>query len=54
MLEPFGAFPNLDAYFERLLARPSVDRVLREAQPFFQYFPYYKAMPDRFRNWGIS
>lgn len=52
-LEPFGAFANLSAYFERLLARPSFDRVLREAQPFFQYFPYYKAMPGRFRNWGV-
>lgn len=52
-LEPFDAFANLSAYFERLLARPSVDRVLREAQPFFQYFPYYKAMPDRFRHWGF-
>lgn len=54
MLEPFGTFPNLSAYFERLLARPSFDRVLREAQPFFQYFPYYKDMPERFRNWGVS
>jgi glutathione S-transferase len=54
MLEPFDAFPNVSAYFERLLARPSYDRALREAQPFFQYFPYYASMPERFRNWGIS
>ena len=52
MLEPFADFPNISAYFERLLARPSVDRVLREAQPFFQYFPYYEVMPERFRAWG--
>ncbi|MGE0667686.1 MAG: glutathione S-transferase family protein [Sphingomonadales bacterium] len=52
MLEPFTAYPNLAAYFERLLARPSVDRALREAQPFFQYFPYYGNMPERFRAWG--
>lgn len=52
MMEPFGDFPNLSAYFERLLARPSFDRALREAQPFFQYFPYYKDMPERLRNWG--
>jgi glutathione S-transferase len=52
-LEPFGAFANLSAYFERLLARPSFDRVLREAQPFFQYFPYYESVPGRFRNWGV-
>jgi len=48
-----GTSPNLSAYFARLLARPSVDRVLREAQPFFRYFPYYKAMVDRFRHWGL-
>ncbi len=53
LLEPFTAFPQVSAYFERLLARPSFDRALREAQPFFQYFPYYEAMPDRFRNWGV-
>jgi glutathione S-transferase len=27
------------AYLERLKARPSVQRVLTEAEPFFQYFP---------------
>ena len=32
-------WPQLAAYLERLKARPSVARVLREAQPFFQYFP---------------
>lgn len=52
MLEPFTAFPNMSAYLERLLARPSFDRTLREGQPFFQYFPYYDAMPERFRRWG--
>lgn len=39
---------NLAAYFERLLARPSVARVLKEARPFFQYFPFRDAMPQRF------
>lgn len=39
---------NLAAYFERLLARPSVARVLAEARPFFLYFPYKDAMPKRF------
>ena len=33
------AWPTLAAYLERLKARPSVARVLAEAQPFFQYFP---------------
>ena len=34
-----AGWPALAAYLERLKARPSVARVLREAQPFFQYFP---------------
>lgn len=33
------AWPPLRAYLERLKARPSVARVLTEAEPFFQYFP---------------
>jgi glutathione S-transferase len=33
------AWPNLRAYLESLKARPSVQRVLAEAEPFFQYFP---------------
>jgi glutathione S-transferase len=39
---------NLDAYFERLLARPSVKRTLEEARPYFDMFPYRDAMPERF------
>lgn len=31
--------PELAAYLARLKARPSVARVLREAEPFLQYFP---------------
>lgn len=31
--------PELAAYLGRLRARPSVARVLAEAEPFFQYFP---------------
>lgn len=46
---PFpAAHENLAAYFERLLARPSVARALKEARPFFQYFPFRDAMPRRF------
>lgn len=37
---PFGAtHPVLAAYLERLKARPSLARVLREAEPYFKYFP---------------
>ena len=38
----------LGAYFERLVARPSVARTLSEARPFFEYFPYRELMPARF------
>lgn len=36
------------AYLERLMARPSARRVLREAQPWFGMFPYRHAMPKRY------
>jgi glutathione S-transferase len=40
MVEPFGdAHKNVTAYFERLKARPSVARVLREAEPYFNMVP---------------
>ncbi|MBX9400271.1 glutathione S-transferase family protein [Lysobacter sp. BMK333-48F3] len=49
IVEPFPAdHPRLHAYFERLLARPSVRRVLAEARPYFDLFPYREAMPARF------
>jgi glutathione S-transferase len=34
-----AGWPALAAYLDRLKARPSVARVLQEAQPFFKYFP---------------
>ncbi len=34
-----AGWPELAAYLERLKARPSVARVLEEAQPFFKYYP---------------
>ncbi|KQY27410.1 glutathione S-transferase [Caulobacter sp. Root1455] len=37
---PLGeAHPNVSAYLDRLLARPSVARVLQEAEPYFAMFP---------------
>jgi glutathione S-transferase len=36
---PLADWPELDAYLGRLKARPSVAKVLAEAEPFFQYFP---------------
>ena len=49
IVEPFpGSATTLSAYFERLLARPSVTSVLAQAQPYFTMFPYRDAMPARF------
>ena len=39
---------TLAAYFERLLARPSVARVIEEARPFFQHYPMREGLPKRF------
>ena len=40
--------PMIRDYLERLLERPSVRRVLSEAQPYFKFFPSREAMPVRF------
>ncbi|WEX76216.1 glutathione S-transferase family protein [Sinorhizobium numidicum] len=46
---PFdGTHPHLAAYFERLLERPSFQRTLSEARPYFPLFPYKDAIPARF------
>jgi glutathione S-transferase len=39
---------NLAAYLDRLLARPSVKRVIDEARPYFPLFPYRDAMPAHY------
>jgi glutathione S-transferase len=37
---PIGAeHPNVAAYLKRLLARPSVARVMHEAEPYLEHFP---------------
>lgn len=49
IVEPFGdSRPALAAYFERLVARPSYARVLAEARPYFELFPFREAVPRRF------
>lgn len=51
ILEPFAdTHPQTAAYFERLLQRPSFQRVLTEAEPFFPFFPFVDEMPARFRK----
>ena len=39
-LDPFaGTYDHLASYLGRLIGRPSVTRVLEEAQPYFALFP---------------
>jgi glutathione S-transferase len=39
-VEPFGTeLGHVSAYLDRLMARPSVARVLKEAEPYFAMFP---------------
>lgn len=43
IVHPFsGDLKNTSEYFERLVSRPSVKRVIEEARPYFQYFPTRK------------
>lgn len=39
---------HLRAYFERLMARPSVHRVIRDAGPWFRYYPQFDAIDPCF------
>jgi glutathione S-transferase len=39
MVSPFAGRPRLEAYFERLLARPSFARAVDEARPYRAFFP---------------
>lgn len=43
-----SAYPALAAYFERLARRASAQRVIREARPWFRYFPFHDALEPRF------
>jgi glutathione S-transferase len=48
-IHPFTpTYPVMAAYFDRLMSRPSVKRVLEEAKPYFPYFPFNEAIPARF------
>jgi glutathione S-transferase len=38
-VQPLGAHTVTAAYLERLLARPSIRRVIREATPYLHFFP---------------
>lgn len=50
-LQPLpNALVHLRSYFERLMDRPSVRRVLEEARPYFHLYPFAEAIPQRFRG----
>jgi len=38
-----GKYPNIAAYRERLMQRPSYARALKEAEPYFKFFPKEEA-----------
>ncbi|ODT16754.1 MAG: glutathione S-transferase [Kaistia sp. SCN 65-12] len=51
IVHPFAPDQSrLAAYFEGLIARPSVRRTLDEARPYFHLYPYLELMPRRFRD----
>jgi glutathione S-transferase len=39
---------HLSDYFERLVHRPSFQRVIDEARPYFHFYPFEEAIPKRF------
>jgi len=49
-VQPFPQrLSHLRAYFDRLMERPSVQRVIEEAKPYFPLYPLAAAIPKRFR-----
>ncbi|MES2900310.1 MAG: glutathione S-transferase family protein [Pseudomonadota bacterium] len=47
-LAPIADGTNTMAYFNRLMKHPSVQRVIREAQPYFGMYPFKEAIAPRF------
>ena len=49
-VQPFPEeFRNLNAYLDRLTQRPSFQRVLKEAKPYFSLYPFADALPEQLR-----
>jgi glutathione S-transferase len=49
-LEPLPSeLRNLCTYFERLVQHESVRRTLEQARPYFQFYPFAEAIPQRFK-----
>ncbi|MCE6980720.1 glutathione S-transferase family protein [Pseudomonas frederiksbergensis] len=50
-LVPFpDDYGHLNAYFDRLVQRPSFQRVIDEARPWFSFYPFAEAIEQRFRE----
>ena len=48
-VHPFPAeMTGLRTYYERLMERPSVKRVIGEAKPYFGFYPFKENIPERF------
>jgi glutathione S-transferase len=48
-VQPFPqGLQHLRAYFDKLMDRPSVQRVTEEAKPYFALYPFADAIPKRF------
>jgi glutathione S-transferase len=48
-VQPFpDELGHLRAYFDRLADRPSIQRVLDEAKPYFSLYPFADCIPQRF------
>jgi glutathione S-transferase len=49
-VQPFPqSLGHLRAYFDRLMDRPSVQRVMEEARPYFRFYPFADCIPERYR-----
>ena len=49
-LVPFGTErPKLSRYYAHLMERPSFARVLKEALPYFKFYPYKHQLPETIR-----
>jgi glutathione S-transferase len=49
-VQPFPkGFKNLGDYLDRLTQRPSFQRVIEEAKPYFSLYPFADAIPKQFR-----
>jgi glutathione S-transferase len=49
IVAPFAeTHPNAAAYFDRLTQRPSFQRLIAEARPYFQFYPFKDSIPPRF------